>query len=267
MINYEKMRDADVLEKQYKTDSNLRTHISLHQKYSTNKLGYANWIFGQYPLFDGCRILELGCGTGAFWSGRENAIGHNSSLVLSDFSEGMVQIAKDRFLGCGNIHTMQIDIQDIPFEDNRFDFVIANSMLYHVPDLQKAIREVHRVLKPGGVFFAATFGENGLTQYLNDALAEFRPSIQKKGQIAFTLQNGATVLGHRFDQIKRLDYEDSLEVTDGCDLADYVLSMTSMSMLKGSDREDLCLFFESKKKEKGFIPIYKEYGMFVATKS
>lgn len=50
-----------------------------------------------------------------------------------------------------------IDIQNIPYEDNSFDLVIANMMLYHVPDLPRALAEVGRVLKPEGKLYTATF--------------------------------------------------------------------------------------------------------------
>ena len=46
--------------------------------------------------------------------------------------------------------------------NNTFEIVIANSMLYHVPEIDKALSEVRRVLKKDGVFYAATSGENGI---------------------------------------------------------------------------------------------------------
>ncbi|MEI6580515.1 MAG: class I SAM-dependent methyltransferase, partial [Eubacteriales bacterium] len=58
----------------------------------------------------------------------------------------------------------QIDIQDIPYENNSFDIVIANHMLYHVPNMEKALSEVFRVLKPDGCFYATTLGRNSLKE-------------------------------------------------------------------------------------------------------
>ena len=54
-----------------------------------------------------------------------------------------------------NMLSQKIDIQDIPFPDHCFDVVIANHMLYHVPDLTKAISEVHRVLRTDGKFLCS----------------------------------------------------------------------------------------------------------------
>ncbi len=59
----------NVLE-QYSNDKNLSNRITLHTKYSTSKISVHDWFFEQYQLKPGCRILELGCGTGAQWDGR-----------------------------------------------------------------------------------------------------------------------------------------------------------------------------------------------------
>jgi ubiquinone/menaquinone biosynthesis C-methylase UbiE len=64
-------------------------------------------------------------------------------------------------------------------------------MLYHVPDLSKAISEVYRVLKPNGTFFAATNGTEGMSKYLHNALKNFNPNIDAfKGENSFNMQNG-----------------------------------------------------------------------------
>ena len=68
-------------------------------------------------------------------------------LVLSDFSAGMVKVSKENCRHHDNVEYQVIDIQDIPFGDETFDIVIANMMLYHVPDLHRALTEVRRVLK------------------------------------------------------------------------------------------------------------------------
>ena len=70
----------------------------------------------------------------------------------------MLHNAKETLQGQTGIEYRVIDIQDIPFADHEFDAVIANMMLYHVPDLQKGLREVKRVLKPDGTFYCATYG-------------------------------------------------------------------------------------------------------------
>ncbi|MCM1427309.1 MAG: class I SAM-dependent methyltransferase [Eubacterium sp.] len=76
--------------------------------------------------------------------------------MLTDFSEGMIQTAHSNIGDFPNVTYRVVDIQEIPYEMNSFDIVIANMMLYHVPDLAKGLSEVKRVLKESGRFYCAT---------------------------------------------------------------------------------------------------------------
>ena len=160
------INDRATVKNQYRTADKLNTRISIHSKYSTNKQGFGNWITSQYQIRDGASVLELGCGTGDMWIGKNAIISRCNRFILSDFSEGMLNKAKEMLHNQTGIEYRQIDIQDIPFADHEFDVVIANMMLYHVPDLQKGLREVNRVLKEDGAFYCATYGEHGMMEYI-----------------------------------------------------------------------------------------------------
>ena len=135
---------TETVQAQYATSANLNTRISIHDQYSTNPLGFGNWIASQYQIEKGMNVLELGCGTGAIWRGRDDLIANCASLVLSDISPGMLETARKALKGYATISYKIVDIQSIPFADNAFDIVIANMMLYHVPDLKKGLAEVRR---------------------------------------------------------------------------------------------------------------------------
>lgn len=81
-----KINDAAVVKQQYATANNLNTRISIHDKYSTNNMGFGNWIFSKYEIEQGMNVLELGCGTGDQWKNRESLINTCSRLILSDLS-------------------------------------------------------------------------------------------------------------------------------------------------------------------------------------
>ena len=151
---------------QYATPDRLSTRISIHDKYSVNRQGFSNWIAEHYSFAPGASVLELGCGTGAFWTGRDSLIRSCRRLILSDFSEGMLDAARKTLAGRPEIAFERIDIRQIPYPDRSFDAVIANMMLYHVPDIPGALREVRRVLREGGTFCCATYGEHGIMEYL-----------------------------------------------------------------------------------------------------
>lgn len=255
------MNNAGSVAKQYEKTDNLDIRIAIHSKYSTNKQGFGNWIYEQYELGNGCRILELGCGSGDMWKEKIGLIGKDSSLILSDFSEGMVEEVRRKYQNYPNVSFERINIEEIPYEDASFDIVIANMMLYHVPDLRKALSEVARVLKTAGKFYSATYGENGIHTYIQSVLQEDNLKGDKN---IFTLQNGGALLGRHFNRVVRRNYIDSLEITDTNDLIRYIYSMESILDIKEKDRDRLYEVFENKKDENGIIKIPKEYGLFIS---
>jgi len=257
------MNDKAVVEQQYKNADKLNIRIALHEKYSTNKVPFGDWIISNYHIKPGSRVLELGCGTGSMWKNYLHLLDHGSTAVLSDFSEGMLKEAKENLGEQPNIEYQVINIQDIPYEENTFDVVIANMMLYHVPDLKKGLSEVARVLKKEGTFYCATYGENGIIQYLEELLYEYGANNDMNK--SFTLQNGAGKLGEYFGDVERLDREDGLAITNLDDLIEYIYSSTRMTNAAEVDRNTLEQILRNRMID-GVIYIPKEYGMFVAKK-
>ncbi len=235
---------------QYKTPDNLSTRISIHDKYSVNTQGFGNWIFEHYDLPKGCRILELGCGNGIMWQGRVPKTG----LVLTDLSEGMIRSARE-LLGESPDYAV-VNIEAIPFDAGSFDRVIANMMLYHVFDLDKALDEVCRVLGDDGVFYCATYGEHGIVPFLAERLG-FPDNSNKR----FTLQNGEGILQTHFREVQRLDYPDALRVTDVQDILDYLESLTGLVEYDTEKRSDFKQVLEEYM-ENGVLTVPKEYGLF-----
>lgn len=257
------INDGTTVKNQYRTADKLNTRISIHSKYSTNKQGFGNWITSHYQIRDNTSVLELGCGTGDMWIGKDAIIGRCNRFILSDFSEGMLNKAKETLRKQPGIEYRQIDIQDIPFADQTFDVVIANMMLYHVPDLQKGLREAARVLKTDGTFYCATYGEHGMMEYIYSLFADYQ--VQNHVNDHFTLQNGEMKLKSVFSDVQRLQYEDSLEVTDAEDMADYIYSLTGMTDLQKLPRSEVKSVLEKSMRD-GVLYVPKEYGMFIARK-
>ncbi len=257
------LTDTQTLNSQYGTADKLNTRISIHAKYSVNKQGFGNWITEHYRFPEGASVLELGCGTGDMWKGKGELIARCGRLVLSDFSAGMLDKAKETLKDETGIGYQVIDIQEIPYPDRSFDAVVANMMLYHVPDLDKGLGEVRRVLKDGGVFYCATYGENGMMEYIGGLFSEY--GIETRVNANFILQNGAEKLSPYFAEAERDLYEDALLVTDVEDLVDYIFSLTGMTDLRKLPRETVRGVL-SRHMEDGALRIPKEYGMFIARK-
>lgn len=257
------LHNTEVLKKQYKNADNLNTRISIHDKYSINKMGFGNWIVSQYEIMPDTKVLELGCGTGSTWLGHMEKIEKCSKVILTDFSAGMLKSTHQNLGDSENLEYQVVDIQNIPFADESFDIVIANMMLYHVPDLNKGLWEVKRVLKPKGKFYCATYGEHGIVEYIENLLAEY--GIKGKLNKSFTLQNGGQALSCHFKYIEKIEYKDSLAVTDINDLLDYIYSLSSMTNIKNIERNVVRKILEAKKVD-GIVIIPKEYGMFICKK-
>ncbi len=245
---------------QYGTADRLKTRISIHSKYSTNRQGFGPWITAHYRFPEGASVLELGCGTGEMWLGCGALIRRCSRLILSDISEGMLTQARETLRDMPGIGFRGVDIQDIPFPDHSFDAVIANMMLYHVPDLARGLREVRRVLKESGVFYCATFGENGMMAHISRM---FGLEDAARVPAGFTLQNGAEKLRPFFPDVERDLYEDALAVTDVEDMADYIASLSGMSELRSLPRDRVRAVLKAHMTD-GVLRVPKEYGMFVA---
>ena len=159
-----------------------------------------------------------------------------------------------------NMEYKVIDIQEIPFEDGYFDIVIANYMLYHVPDIDKAVSEVSRVLKKGGHFYAGTTGENGIMETVVKILG-----VDLSYANTFSLENGKEKIAPYFAKIEIKRYVDSLEVTNIDDLMDYIYSgITFKNACKMSPDEVRNKLLSCM--EDGILRLPKDPGMFVAIK-
>lgn len=217
------MSKSERVKDMYVKKDKLSTRMGLHQKYSENKYGWFNWVFDQYDLHFSCKILELGCGTGTLWKDRE--LPEEVEVTLADYSPLMLDKCKELLGHRTNLAFKQMDIQEIPYADQTFDIVIANHMLYHVPDKQKALGEVRRVLKEHGVFYATTLGENTFHE-LNAIYHQMDNKIKftYMKDNSFTLENGRVQLEKHFSMVEIRRYIDALNVTNVDDLMDYVLS-------------------------------------------
>ena len=260
--------------KQYKTADNLKARIALHERFSTNRTWYS-FVFDHLQAPQKARVLELGTGSGQLWRNQAARIPQDWDITLTDLSEGMLAEAKETLAGLEPNPTFEtLDAQAIPFDDNTFDLVIANHMLYHVPDLDKAVSEIRRVLKPGGRLCAATNGAKHmieLDEFINNWLAEHDIRFTRSTSLSFLLENGAEILGKSFDTVERFEFPDNtLEVTEAAPLVDYILSMNRVHAgLESSQNpetliEDLWVRARAKTAESPFI-IHKSSGLFIAS--
>ncbi len=253
---------------QYRTPGNLQARMSLHERYSTNTYGWQRWVFDHLLAVvppDG-QVLEVGAGPAELWRHNLDHVPRGWQITLSDFSPGMVEVERQVAESLGGQATCVVaDAQGLPFPDDAFDAVVANHMLYHVPDRPRAFAELRRVLKPGGALLAATNGDRHLRE-LHDLVAPYLPAMPTDHFDDFTMANGATQLAPFFGSVARDGYVDSLVVTEAEPLLAYVDSMLTRALLPDDARAELERHIRREIATNGAFRIGKESGLFLAVR-
>ena len=139
------------------------------------------------------RVLEVGGGEGELAERLQNELG--VEVVGIDQSERMVELQRSK-----GIDARVGDVQELPFADGEFDVAVAAWMLYHVPDLDRGVGELARVLRPGGTLVAVTNAVDHLQELWD--LAQRATSIRR---FTFRSENGEEVLHRDFARVERRD--------------------------------------------------------------
>lgn len=120
--------------------------------------GWKRQLIGMLKLRGDERVLDLACGTGdiTFAIGERVPRGEAHGL---DITRGMIEISekKRKERGAANVSFHLADIMHMPFEDASFDHITCGYALRNVPDVEGALVEIRRVLKPGGLFCSLDF--------------------------------------------------------------------------------------------------------------
>lgn len=287
---------------QYENASNLRARIAIHELFSTNKEGWMPWFFKElkqelsmmssnYKNYNkkisneniselsnldlkqpNIKILELGCGDASLWNKNFNHIPSNWEITLTDFSDGMLKDAKKN-LGekRSRFNFKIVNAENIPFEDESFNVVIANHMLYHVPNINKALKEINRVLKSEGILFASTVGKNHMKE-IREIISTFDiyslTSESWESTDSFQLENGLKIVSEYFNMVELKRYKDNLKVTDPVYILDYIFSMPGNNEvnLSSKDLKKIYDYLEDNINEKENIYITKDTGYFKGNK-
>ena len=255
---------ARILREQYKDGSNLSARIRLHQRFSTNRYGQMRWIHDRIQIPENARVLELGCGTGLLWRGAVK-VPPGWRVILTDMSDGMLRETRAHVARLGHSFAyMQADAQAIPFRDESFDAVIANHMLYHVPDIPRALGEVRRVLKPSGFCYAATMGLANMKEMNELAARFFSIPRMTESTARFGLESGDAYMRAAFSDVKLERYPDSLVITEAAPLMDYICSMRVRSRVTDEQIAALRAHVEHEIATQGEIRMTKDSGLFIA---
>lgn len=263
--------DSDAMERslktQYQNAANITARIRLHSLYSTNPLGWFVWLYQQASIQDGMKILEIGCGNGALWQQNLSVLPPHVQIVLSDISAGMIHDVQNRFRNDARFSCMVLDAAHMPFDDNTFDLVIANHMLFYCDDLSQVLQECARVLKVNGHLEASTYSSRHMKE-ITELVQSFSPQIvlsKDKLYEKFGLDHGAQLLSPYFRDIERRKHQDSIVLHEAEPLIAYILSCHGNQNQLLLDRYKEFHDYVVKMTAGGFT-ITKDAGVFLAVK-
>lgn len=247
---------------QYAGPAHLGARIALHERFSTGSVPWTEWLYALLPEAANLTVLDIGCGSGAMWRAWADRVPLGWKVVLADLSAGMVGAALD--VGPSGAVGVVADAASLPFADETYDLVLANHMLYHLPDIATGVRELHRVLRPGGALIAATNGAGHMAELgpiESSALPHLAAQLVVR-DLSFSLENGAAHLETWFDDVVLHRYDDGLVVTEAAPLVSYIASMQP-SLIGASERAALHHVVVRRLLD-GPIRIAKDAGAFAA---
>jgi SAM-dependent methyltransferase len=210
-----RLDDPALVAAEYASEERLRRRAAAFTGASRGQLEPQALVVDALRELGARRVLEVGCGWGDLAARVAEETG--AEVVAVDLAPRMVELARER-----GVDARVGDVQELPFADGEFDAAIAAWMLYHVPDLDRAVAELARVLRPGGRLLAITNSAFHL-QELRELVGS-GPSPSK-----FTRESGAEILGRRFARVTREDVDGFVEYATRDDLVAYVRASIAMS--------------------------------------
>jgi SAM-dependent methyltransferase len=192
-----KLDDPALVAEQYAREQNLQARQSIYARHDGPNARAR--VFEIVASLAPRHVLEVGGGQGELAERIEAELG--VELTFVDQSERMVELARAR-----GIAAEVGDVQRLRFADATFDTAIAAWMLYHVPDLDRGLAELARVVEPGGHLVAVTNA--------HDHLRELRDVIGVEFRSGFARETGEEALLRHFRAITRTDFDGVITISD-----------------------------------------------------
>jgi SAM-dependent methyltransferase len=206
-----RINDSAAVARQYASEWNLEARRSLYQ--NTDGPDPREIAFAAVAAVQPRRVLEVGGGPGELAA--RMAAEPECDVMMVDVSPRMVELARGR-----GVDARVGDVQNLPFEDASFDVAVAAWMLFHVPDLDRGLAELTRVLRPGGRLVAVTNAMEHLQELRELAGAAMWERV-------FRREDGREILERHFAWVERRDADGWITIEDEQIVHDYVESLLS----------------------------------------
>jgi ubiquinone/menaquinone biosynthesis C-methylase UbiE len=267
----ERERDPQYLQaEQYVDASNLEHRANLHRKYGTAATSILAWMVDHIPWPLEAEVLDVGCGPGWLW--RELATkspdtANNTTLTLTDLSKGMVDEAitgLTTMRAYRSTRGLAVPADDLPFATASFNVVTALHMMYHVPDVARALNELCRVLEPNGTLIISTNGPGHLHEIEETITAVFGAKAVFDVNETFAPATAAPLLYERFSDVRWMRFEDTLACTDSNDVINAILSTPNVEDPSDAQIGRMRSIVENRMQANGGVfKVAKHTGMFL----
>ena len=189
----DRMTDADNLRYQYGDSEKLRIRYEAHTKYSEHPSNWFDLFTEALGVTSGTKVIDVGCGPGGI---HPRLVQAGAQVTGVDASPGMVTEARQQSERL-NLHAEILvgDAQQLPFPDDQFDAALCCHMLYHVPDIAKALSEIRRVVKSGGRVLISTNAADHCAR-LNELHAQAARELGYVPVVGAQIETGRFSLDH-----------------------------------------------------------------------
>lgn len=221
---------VEFVRQQYATDEALRIRQEIHEKYTVPQNNFVEWVLKNIAWRGDETVLDVGSGVGSYYKALQ-AIAPKSQYVGVDLSAGMLASHPAK----GGV--ARADALQLPFPNQTFDVVMANHMIYHLPDIDAGIEEFRRILKPNGVLLVATNGVENMPE-LKVLMRRAVVLLARAGAMQvqppspsserFALENGTRYLHRYFYAVMRCDLPSKLVFPSVEPMMDYLQSTRSL---------------------------------------
>lgn len=274
IIDITKERE-DVIQ-QYKNDDNLNKRISIHD-YSTSKEGFFPWMLKRSSLEPGMKILDIGCGNGAFWRNIAEQLPDRLEIHLVDYSDGMLASAKNTVSEIQSLYPEKgfkfvldkRDATNFSYPVNKFDRIMANHMLYHINKESRLelYQKIKELLSETGRFSCSLIGKTHFLE-MHELIQEYYPEIKiPSAGFDIWLETAEDELQKFFKVIQVEEQENDLLVPEEELVYEYVSSYSKQAKeLIAKDKELFLSRVRQKMNDEGYMYIHKSTGIVVCEK-
>jgi len=217
-----------LLEQAYADERAMMVRKNMHDLYSSPHIDMPTWVLDRYQWQGNESVLDIGSGPGTYLDALLPLIGEGR-YTAGDLSRGMLRSLKTRSEAKVKAFGV-MDAEALPFPDDSFDVVLANHMLYHVNDVERAVKEFRRVMRGSkSMLIIATNSEYTMPEFntlMQRAIRLLRQGaaddmIEQSALQNFSLESGTSIVARHFPSVVRYDIPGAIIFPDTDPVIEY----------------------------------------------